>query len=310
LRTREPERARALVEASFASDPAPVRVRLLAALASGLSAADAPFLDSLAKDRAPSVREEAQRLLKFVPGTVAAEGRLRDLVARTKASTSGLLRRRKVLTLELPANVKGFPQDPVADPARRWAAEEYAGLGLDAMAAAFALPVAEMIAAAADDAALTALFARQASLERRFDVLGTIVREHAADAWIDAAGDGTVVALRDDALVDQWCAAALAPESWPALPQPVALERLYRFLRRPLPQPTARALLRSRAVASIQDWTAAGGLLDFVCLMLTALVPAALRSELSAALAPLPAEDIPRALLLLDCLTLVDPPHA
>ena len=309
LRTRDPARARALVEASFAAEPAPVRARLLAALAGNLSVDDAPFLESLAKDRAPSVREEAERLLKFVPGTAAAEGRLRDLVARTKTSTSGLLRRRKILTLELPANVKPFPQDPLVDPARRWAAEEYAGIGLDAMAAAFALAVPEMIAAAADDAALTALFARQASLERRFDVLATIVREHAADAWIDALRTETV-ALRDDALVDQWCAAALAPESWPALPHPMALDRLYRFLRRPLPPPTASALLRSRAVTTTQGWMTAAGVLDFACVALIALVPGALRSELRAALAQGSSEDIPRALLLLDCLTLLDPPQS
>src|SRR5262249_13956208 len=154
----------------------------------------------------------------------------------TKVSTSGLLRRRKVLTLELPANVKAFPQDPVADPARRWVAEEYAGIGLDAMAAAFAPAVPEMIAAAARDAHLTALFARQASIERRFDLLATIVREHAADAWIDAIGSGDVAELRDVALADQWCAAALAPETWPEFSYR-AIELLYRFLRRPLPQP-------------------------------------------------------------------------
>jgi hypothetical protein len=260
-------------------------------------------------DRAPSVRDAAQRLLKLVPGTAASNDRLRDLVARSKVSTAGVLRRRKVLTLELPANVRAFPQDPVADPARRWAAEEYAGIGLDAMATAFALSLPEMVAAAADDAALTALFARQASLERRFDLLATIVREHAADAWIEAIGTGAAVELRDNVLVDQWCTAALAPEMWPALSYR-ALDRLYRFLRRPLPQPTARALLRSRAVASLQGWTGDPSVLDFVCLVLTALVPAALRSELRAALAPLPAADIPRALLLLDCLTLVDPTHS
>ena len=309
LRTREPDRARALVEASFATEPAPVRARLLGALASGLSAADVSFLEGLAKDRAPSVRDEAQRLLKLVPATAASQERLRDLVARTKVSTSGLVRRRKVLTLELPANVKPFPQDPVSDPARRWAAEEYAGIGLDAMAEAFALPLPEMLAAAADDAALTGLFARQASLERRFDVLGTIVREHAADAWIDAIGTGAAVELPDDASVDQWCAAALTPEMWPDFSYR-ALERLYRFLRRPLPQPTARALLRSRAVASMHGWSGDPRVLDVLCLLLTALVPAALRAELRAALAPLPAEDIPRALLLIDCLTLVDPPHS
>src|SRR5262249_29786422 len=185
LRTREPDRARELVEASFATDAAPVRARLLGALRCGLSAADVPFLESLAKDRAPSIREEAQRLLRYIPGTAAADGRLRDLVARTKVSTAGLLRRRKTLPLERPANLQASAQAPGVDPARRWAAEEYAGLGLDTMAAAFVLSVPDMIAAAGDDAALTALFARQASIEGRFDVLAAIVRNHAGDAWTD-----------------------------------------------------------------------------------------------------------------------------
>src|SRR5262245_25241725 len=96
------------------------------------------------------------------------------------------------------------------------------------MAAAFGLSVAEMIAAAADDAPLLALFARQASIERRYDVLATIVREQAADAWIDAIGpysdqsdDGGregAAELPDEATIEQWCAAALAPGLWPAMP--------------------------------------------------------------------------------------------
>jgi hypothetical protein len=301
LRTRESERARALVEASFASDAAPVRVRLLGALAHGLSAADVPFLESLAKDRAPSVREEAQRLLKLIPGTAAAHDRLRDLVARTKVGTAGLLRRRQTLTLERPANLQ-----PVANADRAWAAGEYAGLPLDEMAAAFALTVPDMIAAAADDAALIALFARQASIERRFDLLATIVREHAADAWVDALGTGERAELTDDVAVEQWCAAALAPQLWPAMPHPAALERLYGFLRRPLPLSQARELLQSRAFMSIAAQTS--DLRGGCYLVLGALVPAALRTELRAALRSLSAEDTLRETLLLDCLTLLDPP--
>jgi hypothetical protein len=309
LRAREPERGRALVEASFAADAAPVRARLLGALACGLSAADLPFLESLAKDRAPSVREEAQRLLKFIPGTAEAEGRLGDLVARTRVSSTGLLRRRKTLTLERPANLEASARQTV-DPGRRWAAAEYAGLGLDAMAVAFALPVSEMIAAAADDAALTGLFARQASIERRFDVLAGIVRNHASDAWIDALGTGDVAELTDDATIDQWCAAALAPQLWPSMPAPAELERLYRFLRRPLPLPQARELLQSRAFASIHGSAGPSGMLGFTSLVIGALMPPPLRSELQAAFARLPPEDMSRAILLLDCLALLDPPHA
>jgi hypothetical protein len=309
LRAREPDRARELVEVSFTNDAAPVRVRILSALATGLSQADAPFLESLAKDRAPSVREEAQRLLKFIPGGSAAEGRLRDLIERTKASNAGLLRRRKALTLELPANLQRAVQPGSVDPARRWAVDEYAGIGLDAMAAAFGLPVAEMIAAADNDTALIALFARQASIERRFDILAAIVRNHAADAWIDAIGTGEVAELRDDATIDQWCAAGLAPQLWPSLPYPMVLEGLYRFLRRPLPEPQARELLKSKAFASLRDASYPTAFLGWSCLVIAALVSPALRPELQTAFSHLPPDETSRAILLLDCLTLFDPPH-
>jgi hypothetical protein len=312
MRAHEPDRARALVEASFATDPAPVRARLLDALGYGLSAADAAFLEGLAKDRAPNVRDGAQRLLDRIPGTASAQGRLRDLLSRTKISTSGLLRRRKVLALELPANLQqpSSPASAIAT-ARRWAVDSYAGLGLDAMAAAFELSLADMIAAASGDAPLLALFARQASLEFRFDVLAGIVREYAADAWIDAigAGVGSIPELHEDATIERWCKAAVAPELWPALPSPTDLERLYRFLRRPLPQEQARALLRSRALALRASEHGSPGALGMLCLAIAVLVPAALRSELRASLSSHPPEDTSRVALFLDCAALLDPPE-
>src|SRR5262249_32965805 len=137
LRRREPDRARELVEASFKTDAAPVRARPLWAPRCGLSAADVPFLESLAKDRAPSIREEAEMLLRYIPGTAAADGRLRDLVARTKVSTAGLLRRRKTLALECPGNLRTAPHAPGVDLAAGWAAMEYSGLALHTLAATF-----------------------------------------------------------------------------------------------------------------------------------------------------------------------------
>jgi hypothetical protein len=254
--------------------------------------ADIPFLEGLAKDRAPTVRERAQQLLKYIPGTDSAQGRLRDLVARTKVSAAGLLRRRTKLTLELPANLQAAPPAASAvEAGRRWAAGEYAGVGLDAMAAAFGLPIPDMIAAAADDAPLLALFARQASIERRFEVLAAIVREHGVDAWIDAietgngadgAGRGATVELPDDATAEQWCAAALAPELWPALPSFAHLDRLYGFLSRPLPPAQARALLRSRAFAAIANVASSPGVIGPTCLAIAALVPSSLAIRIAA----------------------------
>lgn len=316
MRGREPDRARQLVETSFAADPAPVRARLLGALVPGLSQADVPFLESLAKDRAPGVRERAQQLLTYIPGTASAQGRLHDLLARTKLSTAGLLRLRKSLILELPANLQSAsPITSAAEVGRSWAAAEYAGIGLDAMAAAFGLSVAEMIGAAADDAPLLALFARQASIERRFDVLAPIVREHAVDAWIDAIGptadeapangDGASE-LPDDAMIEPWCAAALAPGLWPTMPSAAQLERLYGFLRRPLPPAQARELLQSKAFAMLAS-AAVPPIMGLICLAIAALTPPPLRSEMRVAFAALPADGMSRPLLLLDCLMLLDP---
>jgi hypothetical protein len=161
-----------------------------------------------------------------------------------------------------------------------------------------------------------ALFARQASIQRRFEVLAAIVREQAVDAWIDAietgnsadtAGRGGTVELPDDATTEQWCAAALAPELWPALPSSAHLDRLYGFLRRPLPLAQARELLRSRAFAAISNITSSPGLIGPLCLAIAALMPSPLRSELRLAFAALPTDEISRAALLLDCLALLDP---
>jgi hypothetical protein len=308
-RAREPDRARALVEAGFGNDPAPVRARLIHALAPGLSAADAPFLESLAKDRAPSVREGAQQLLRRIPGSAFTESRLQDLITRTKASTSGLLRRRRVLSLEPPANLQQAPHPAsAATAARRWAVETYAGLPLDAIAAAFGLSLIELIEAAADDSALLALLAHQASIENRCDVLARIVREHAADAWIDALGpdDAGVETIASETAVEQWCEAAVAPALWPALPHPADLDRLYAFLRRPMPDPQARGLLDSPAFAAIGSSPAPT--VGLLAVTIAALMPAALRSELRTACVSSWAEQTTRAVLLLDCLALLDPP--
>jgi hypothetical protein len=297
LRAHDAERARGLVEASFAHEPAPIRARLIGALAPGLSPADVPFLESLAKDRAPTVREQAQQLLKRIPGTPAAEGRLRELVARSKVAVGGLLRRRKSLALDLPANLGA------ADAGRRWAVDEYAGIGLDAMAGAFGLAVADMIEAASDDAALTALCARQATLERRFDVLAAITHD-APDAWIDATGTEDAVDVLDDQTCSRWCEAAILPQHWSALPSGHDLARLYGLLRRPLPQPQAFALLQSAAFAKIAS--AAPGAIDPLCVAIAALAPATLRSEFRTAFGARAPDDSARAILLLDCLAVLD----
>jgi hypothetical protein len=91
-RRKHPAEARKLVEDVFKSEPAAVRGDLLAALEVGLSRDDLPWLESLATDRAESVRTIAARLVACVPGTFTA--RLAE-AARcfVRSSVGGILSR-------------------------------------------------------------------------------------------------------------------------------------------------------------------------------------------------------------------------
>lgn len=75
-RRKDAAAARVLLEGVFKSEPAPVRGELLEALGTGLSTDDLPFLESLAADRADSVRAIATAIIARVPGTAAYTARL------------------------------------------------------------------------------------------------------------------------------------------------------------------------------------------------------------------------------------------
>jgi Family of unknown function (DUF5691) len=88
-RRRDAGQARALLEAVFKMEPAATRGDLLTALDVGLSRDDLPFLESIATDRAESVRTIVASLVSCVPGTAAFEGRI-AAVAACFSRASGL----------------------------------------------------------------------------------------------------------------------------------------------------------------------------------------------------------------------------
>ncbi|MPZ83099.1 MAG: hypothetical protein GEV28_22985 [Actinophytocola sp.] len=69
VRRTHPDRGRRLVEATWAGEQAATRAGLLDALATGLSDADEPFLESTLDDRAVTVRAAAAALLDRLPGS-------------------------------------------------------------------------------------------------------------------------------------------------------------------------------------------------------------------------------------------------
>ncbi len=73
LRGRDPDTARDLLASTFAKEDGAVRADLLAALQTGLSPADEPFLTTALNDRRRAVRETAARLLGGLPGSAFAQ---------------------------------------------------------------------------------------------------------------------------------------------------------------------------------------------------------------------------------------------
>jgi hypothetical protein len=307
LRQTAPEHARALVEASFAKEPAPVRVALLRALAPELSTGDQPFLEALARDRAPSVREAAERLMARLPGSAQAAKALAGFLSRIIVARTGLLRRRTTLRLELPANVGASPNAKLT-----WATGQVHAVGIAAVAQGLGVEADALPDAAADDPILLQALSLSATNDGRFDLLTQLVRA--------AGGEISQLLLRTGEMEGwpperwaAWCRAAIQPELWDALPDSNLLALLPRHMRRPLPTDTARSLLASRAWRAMLDRALGRGTgpvaaetFDNIAL----LTPPALREALRRDLDPLPLTFVRRAqrtLSLLDILEAASP---
>jgi hypothetical protein len=146
-RRQDANAGRALVEAVWPNEAADLRVSLLQALRQGLCSADAAFLEGLAKDRAPRVRELAERYLSRLPGATGQNPALRSVMERIVRHEAGFIRKRVTLKLELPATVIGNGW-------RGWVAESFEEVEVDELARGLGLGAAEMIAAAAQDRCL------------------------------------------------------------------------------------------------------------------------------------------------------------
>lgn len=151
LRAIDPDRARALVKASWANEPAAVRMWALAVLEAHLSPADEPLLEAALDDRRKDVRQQAARLLATLPGSRRAA----RMAARGVPLVRVEGRLRKRLTVDLPAEVdKAMLRDGVeAKPPRGgerrwWLLQVVAGTPLGAWTESLGRPPAELVALA------------------------------------------------------------------------------------------------------------------------------------------------------------------
>lgn len=174
LRKQDPNQARSLLEAAWPNEYADTRSRLLQAMHTNLNQNDRAFLESLEKDRSPRVRQLAKRLLGRL-GVVADNPALAAALERITRKQSGLLRKRPVLALELPATMK---EASVPD----WIRETFADVTLEELSRALSLTPLEIIEASAKDSNLSLALAMIATTDIRLDLLELIVA-HVPTAW-------------------------------------------------------------------------------------------------------------------------------
>jgi len=184
-RRQDSDGARLLLEASWPQESADARARLLLALKTGLASPDRDFLEGLRKDRAPRVRAAAERLLCRLPGSAGEHPALRACLERIRRSETGLLRKRLVLTLELPATVK-------EQAALSWIRATFAEVSLDELGRALGASELEIIEASGKDRNLLLGLAAMATQDRRLDLLDEIVGKPFPDAWEQISLSGPI----------------------------------------------------------------------------------------------------------------------
>jgi hypothetical protein len=183
-RRRDADAARGLVETAWGQQDPDARVKLLAALETGLGPPDQAFLEGLAKDRSPRVQAAAARMLSRQFNSEHENPALRLCMERIKRTESGVLRKRVVLALELPANVK-----EAAAPA--WIRGLFADVGWGEFARTLKMTEGEVIEAGKKDANLLLGLAWTATQDARMDLLNAVC-EALPDAWERMSGGGAV----------------------------------------------------------------------------------------------------------------------
>lgn len=238
-RRQDPAAARALVEAVWLQESAEARLRLLTALEPGLSAIDQPFLESLAKDRAPRVRALAQRFLARMPGQSGDHPALKAALERIRRSTAGILRKRPALSLELPVTVK-------EQEAKTWIRESFAEVGCAELAHALALTETEMAEAAEKDENLSLAFAWMATQDKRFDLLGQLTEGQLPTAWeLMSLGGSADLSMMIQSERHEWALILIRPCAKNLPANYLAWVWLHRALEGPAPELLIELVLRS-----------------------------------------------------------------
>jgi hypothetical protein len=301
-RAADPDAARALVKASWSSENADNRVRILGAFRDQLSLPDAPFLAGLEKDRAPRVRELAQRLLSRLPGFEGDDPALRAALERVKVGKSGLIFKRTMLSLELPATIK--QQFGIA----AWINETFSPVGIEKLAAALSLSVDDMIAGVDKDGNLLLAFLIMATRDRRLDLVETITNR-LSNAWeAIAQANMSDLDVNDADWRRRWADLVIRPRQWTADAPIWTLPKLVDLLDAPASSTLFADILESKPWKALcnEPGKASSDLIESVA----ALCPPASRDRLRADLSAFDSGRAGNATLFLDLMDSLEAPNA
>ncbi|NTF44342.1 DUF5691 domain-containing protein [Rhizobium rhizogenes] len=277
-RAIDPDAARALIEAVWPTESAESRLRLLGALRGNLSEKDTAFLKGLEKDRAPRVREMAQRLLVRLPGFEGDNPALRSALERVKVSKSGLIFKKAALSLEVPATVKDLTK-------MRWLDDTFGSVGLDLLAASLSLSVDAMVAAAEKQGDLLTAFLFMATRDRRLDVVKVITDRHLRNGWeAFSAFDAEMLSDYSPEMRQLWIEHVFQPDRWSAETSPWTIRLMAQWLEGQATQNAFSSVLQSKPWRSLHKDSARydANILDDIAVMCPPSMRSTLRSELAA----------------------------
>jgi hypothetical protein len=243
LRNSDPTKARELIETLSPNEPANVRADLIRLLEIKLDAGDRPFLESLASDRAQSVREVANELLGCISGSEPYAKRVERLKDHVQVKIEGLIRKHKLLKC-----VGQFADDIAVQRA------VLKGLHLKDIAATLGLTEHELLEAASRSekiGMLPLLFLTRAVNDGLLDLAADYVALLEGERFVDEFLAETLPSARASDR-DRILRLAFRPTSWTCVPSSTFLRRLSELVGT-LPLDLAGELLDAPASTSEAD---------------------------------------------------------
>lgn len=293
-RRQDASAARNLVQQVWASENADGRVRLLKAIQVGLGNDDVPFLESLAKDRAPRVRDLALRLLSRL-GRSGSSG-LEACLERIERSQVGMLRKRPVLALRPPATVND-------QGLATWVVETFGEIGLDDLARGLGLSAFELIEAAQKDEPLLFASLVMATAEGRLDLVKAVMAQGLSQAWEVLQSLPFDLSLWSVDNRVRWADAVVQPSSWG--PSSLwSLTALFKRLESPISEGLFDAVLSSKAWSEFSRDK--GKVSSETLELLAAVCPSGRRPRLRTLLDNFPGSLTTRATSFLEILTALE----